>query len=68
MDKPSNLLQKSVNYKLKLYNIGPGACIIKLNMAVIYSLHNKLDCLSLNTRPGWKGFPGTKNLTYYKNP
>jgi hypothetical protein len=37
----------------------PGACIIKLIRAVIYGFRNKLECLSLNTRLGWKGFPGT---------
>ncbi len=37
----------------------PGACIIKLIMDVIYSFRNKLECLSLNTRLGWKDLPGT---------
>ncbi len=45
----------------------PGACIIKLITAVIYSLRNKLDCLSLNTRLGWKVLPGTNTLSYYGN-
>ncbi len=27
----------------------PGACIIKINTAVIYSFRNTLECLSLNT-------------------
>ncbi len=36
---------------------GPGACIIKLITAVIYGFRNKLECLSLNTRLGWKGLP-----------
>ncbi len=26
-----------------------------------------LECLSLNTRLGWKGFPGTNTLSYYGN-
>jgi len=37
----------------------PGACIIKLIMAVIYGFRKKLERLSLNTRQGWKGLPGT---------
>jgi hypothetical protein len=41
-----------------------GACIIKLITAVIYGFHNKLECLSLNTR--LKGFCGTNTL-YYGN-
>ena len=36
-----------------------GACIIKLITAVIYGFHNKLECLSLNTRLGWKSSPRT---------
>jgi hypothetical protein len=45
----------------------PGACIIKLIAAVIYGFHNKLECVSLNTRLGWKGLPGTNTLAYYGN-
>ncbi len=45
-----------------------GACIIKLITAVIYGFGNKLECLSLNTRLGWKGLLGTNTLAYYKNP
>jgi hypothetical protein len=44
-----------------------GACIIKLITAVIYGVRNKLECLSLNTRLGWKGLPGTNTLAYYGN-
>jgi hypothetical protein len=44
-----------------------GACIIKLITVVIYGFRNKLDCLSFNTRLGWKGLPGTNTLTYYGN-
>ncbi len=33
---------------------------IILITAVIYGFRNKLECLSLNTRLGWKGLPGTK--------
>jgi hypothetical protein len=47
--------------------MAPGACIIKLITAVIYAFHNKLECLSLNTRLGWKGLPGTNTLAYYRN-
>ncbi len=43
------------------------ACIIKLIMAVIYGFHNKLECLSLNTRLNWKGLQGTNTLAYYRN-
>jgi len=28
---------------------------------------NKPECLSLNTRLGWKGLPGTNTLAYYRN-
>ncbi len=45
----------------------PGACIIKLITAVIYSFRNKLECLSLNTRLDWKRLPGTNTLAYYGN-
>jgi hypothetical protein len=45
-----------------------GACIIKLIMAIIYGFHNKLECLSLNTRLGRIGLPGTNILAYYRNP
>jgi len=44
----------------------PFSCIIKLIKAVIYGFHNKLECLSLNTRLGWKGLPGTNTQTYYE--
>jgi hypothetical protein len=44
-----------------------GACITKLITAVIYGFRNKLECLSLNTRLGWKGLPGTNTLAYYGN-
>ncbi len=40
----------------------PGACIIKLITAVIYGFCDKLKCLTLNTRLGWKGLPGTNKL------
>jgi hypothetical protein len=40
----------------------PGACIIKLITDVIYGFHNKLECLTLNSRLGWKGLPGTNKL------
>ena len=43
----------------------PRACIIKLISVVIYGFRTKLECLSLNTRQGWKGLPGTNTLTYY---
>ncbi len=32
----------------------PGACIIKLITAVIYSFHSKLECLSINTNKAGK--------------
>jgi hypothetical protein len=35
-----------------------GTFIIKLIMAVIYGFRCKLDCLSLNTRLGWKACQG----------
>ncbi len=34
-----------------------GACIKKLITAVIFGFRNKLECLSVNTRLGWKGLP-----------
>jgi hypothetical protein len=48
----------------------PGASIIKLITDVIYGFRNKLECLSLNTKlgwKGWKGLPGTNTLAYYGN-
>ena len=56
------------NYKLlnHSYKFGHGGGqkkarthVIKYIMAVIYGFRNKLECLSLNTRLGWKGLPGT---------
>ncbi len=45
----------------------PGASIIKLIKAVIYGFRNKLECLTLNTRLGWKGLLGTTTLPFYGN-
>jgi hypothetical protein len=42
-------------------------CIMKHITAVIYGFRNKLEYLSINTRPGWKGLQGTKTLAYYRN-
>ncbi len=42
-----------------------GSCIIKLITTVIF--RHKLECLSLNTRLGWKGLPGTNTLASYGN-
>jgi len=50
-----------------IYSKGPGACIIRLIMAIICWFRNKLECLSLNTRLSWKGLPGTYTLAYYAN-
>ncbi len=57
------------HYVVKLchYFSSPGSCILKLITAVIYGFRNKLECLSLNTRLGWKGLPGTNTLAYYRN-
>jgi hypothetical protein len=61
-------LAQGVNYNGKsFYGISSGACIIKLITAVIYDFRNKLECLSQNTRLGWKGLPGTNTVTYYGN-
>jgi len=40
---------------------------LKLFTTLIYSFRDKLECLSLNTRQGWKGLPGTNTLAYYGN-
>jgi hypothetical protein len=53
-------------YFLTIFS-APGARIIKLITAVIYSFGNKLEHLSLNSRLGWKGLPGTNTLAYYGN-
>jgi hypothetical protein len=45
----------------------PGACIIKRITAEIYGLCNEPECLSINTRLGWKGLPGTNTQAYYRN-
>jgi hypothetical protein len=39
----------------------------KLITAVIYGFRSKLECLSLNTRLGRKGLPGTNTQAYYGN-
>jgi hypothetical protein len=44
-----------------------GAFIIKLITAVNYGFRNKLEHLSIKTRLGWKGLPGTSTLAYYVN-
>jgi hypothetical protein len=82
-EKHSSLLRKSVNYgqkscitlapervgeDLKAVFVCPEPCIIKLITPVIYGFCNKLAFLSLNTRLGWKGSPGTNTLAYYGNP
>jgi hypothetical protein len=43
-------------------NTAPEACIMKLFKAVIYGFRNKLECLSLITRLGWKRSPGTNTI------
>jgi hypothetical protein len=57
----------AVNYRGIFLTLAPGACILKLITAVMDSFRNKLECLSLNTRLGWKGLPGTNTLAYYGN-
>jgi hypothetical protein len=47
--------------------VTPGTCTINVFTAVIYGFRNKLECLSLNTRLGWKGLPGTNTPAYYGN-
>ena len=56
----------NVNSKLFM-KVTPGTCTIKLFTAVIYGFRNKLECLSLNTRLGWKGLPRTNTLAYCGN-
>jgi hypothetical protein len=43
------------------------ACIIKLITVVIYGFRDKLECLSINTRLGWKGLLGINTVAYYGN-
>ncbi len=63
--RPNQLrLQKS---SFNPYDYKPGAWVLKLITAVIYGFRNKLECLSLNTRLGWKGLPGTNTLPYNRN-
>jgi hypothetical protein len=45
----------------------PGANPLNLYTVVIYGVCNKLECLSLNIKLGWKGLPGTNPLAYYGN-
>jgi hypothetical protein len=47
--------------------MAPVACIINLFTTVICGFRDKLECLSLNTRLGWKGLPGTNTVAYYGN-
>jgi hypothetical protein len=44
-----------------------GAFIIKHITTVIYGFRNKLGHLSVNTRLGWEGLPGTNTLAYYES-
>ncbi len=48
------------NFGTVSWSVCSGACIIKPITAVIYGFYNKY--LSLNTRLGWKGLPGTNLL------
>jgi hypothetical protein len=50
-----------------LFFVTSGASIIKLITAVIHGFRNKPESLTLNTRLGWKGLPGTNTLSYYGN-
>jgi hypothetical protein len=52
---------------IKLFALSPGANILKRFSAVIYGFRNKLERLTLNTRLGWKGLPGTNTIPYYGN-
>ncbi len=45
----------------------PGACIIKLIMAIIYSFHNKLEYMSLANISSLVQCLGTNALAYYGN-
>ncbi len=65
-DHPLTALHPAVANTIKTFT-SPGACIIKPIMAVIYDFRNKLNCMSLNTRLGWKRLPGTNTLAYYGN-
>ncbi len=62
--KPSNVFLMGTS---SCQFLPPVALIIKLVTAVIYSFRIKLECLSLNTRLGWKGLAGTNTLAYYEN-
>ncbi len=57
----------SVTKEKMFMTLKSGACIIKRITAVIFGFRNKLECLSINTRLGWKGLPGTNTLAYYRN-
>ncbi len=63
------MLEKSdlINVQVLATDHRPGASIIKLITAVIYGFRNKLECLSLSARLGWKGLPWTNTLAYYGN-
>ncbi len=61
------LLDQVVYERLGWSASAPGACIIKLFMAVIYGFCNKLECLSLKTTLCWKGLPMKNTLAYYRN-
>jgi hypothetical protein len=56
-----------VPFRSSALGSAPGSCIIKLITVVIYGFRNKLECLYLNARLGWKGLPGTNALAFYGN-
>jgi hypothetical protein len=65
--KRSSLQKEQVNLQQKSFmRSNPGACIIKLITVVIYGFRNKLECLSLNIRLGWKGFPWANTVLFRK--
>jgi hypothetical protein len=66
-NKSAHLLKNCREVAITLKCASTGACIIKHIAAIIYGLRNKLESLSLNTRLGWKGLPGTNTLAYYGN-
>ncbi len=56
-----------LNTNIYSYLETSGACIIKLITAVIYSLRNKLECLSLASLSSLVQCLRTNTLAYYRN-
>ncbi len=60
-------VESSTEWPKFYLTLSPGACIIKLIMAIIYGFRNKLECLSLESLSSQVYCLVTNTLAYYGN-